>query len=66
MRTSIKVENGQHNAYYGRKYIATINVQRKNPAAQGDYGVAWATGRYDWHNTFQEAQDNVRKYLPRS
>lgn len=68
---TIKRENGQYNAYRGDVLIANIVDHRGRPKAgskldrfstiQDDWGVAWGSGRYDWHGSFAEARDNVLK-----
>lgn len=51
----------------GGVLIATIcdhrrrNKKDKCSGIQDNWGVAWSTGRYDWHGTYQEARDNALK-----
>lgn len=70
-RIQIKHENGQRNAYRGNELIASIFDHRSSPkpgskvdrfsTIQDDWGVAWRSGRYDWHGSLKEARDNVKK-----
>ena len=66
----IRIETGPLNrvVYQGDKIIATIHDHRRwsqkskeiNNIA-GNWGVAWMSGRYDWHDTYSEAMDNALK-----
>ncbi|WOB06509.1 hypothetical protein [Piscinibacter gummiphilus] len=68
---TIRRENGQRNAYLGGKFIASIHDFRaaaktnskvdRFSTIQDNWGVAWTSGRYDWHGTYGEARDNVLK-----
>lgn len=67
-RITIRRENGGRNVYKGGRLIAQIIDHRGLGAKDkwgrridGDWGVAWVSGRYDWHNTYQEASDNALK-----
>lgn len=59
--------NGERCVYQGDRLIANIYDHRKRcksdrfGTARGDWGVAWSSGRYDWHNTYSEARDNALK-----
>lgn len=62
-RVVIRHENGQRNVYKAGVYLASIFDHRRSTGAsiQGNWGVAWSTGRYDWHETYGQARDNVLK-----
>lgn len=66
MRVRICTINGERCVYQGERLIANIYDHRRTdrrltPTVQGAWGVAWANGRYDWHNSYQEARDNALK-----
>lgn len=70
-RIEIRRENGQRNVYQGDELIASIFDHRGAAKAgtktdrfstiRDDWGVAWRSGRYDWHGTYAEARDNAMK-----
>lgn len=66
-RIQIRRINGQRCVYQGARLVANIYDHRKRckhdrfSTVKGDWGVAWASGRYDWHNTYCEARDNALK-----
>ena len=63
----IKRTNGERCVYDGQKLIANIYDHRRrsktdrHSTIQDNWGVAWVTGRYDWHETLAEARDNALK-----
>jgi hypothetical protein len=66
-RIVIRLQNGQRNAYLGDCLVASIYDHRGRNRADrfstvcDNWGVAWRTGRYDWHGTLAEARANVLK-----
>lgn len=63
----IKRENGQRNVYKQGEFVAAIvdhrgrNRDDAHSTIQDDWGVAWRSGRFDWHGSLSEARDNVLK-----
>jgi hypothetical protein len=63
----IRHENGQRNVYKKGEFIAAIfdhrgrNTSDRQSTIRDNWGVAWCSGRYDWHARLSEALDNVRK-----
>lgn len=63
----IRRENGQRNVYKQGEFVAAIvdhrgrNRKDAHSTIQDDWGVAWRTGRFDWHGSLSEARDNVLK-----
>jgi hypothetical protein len=50
----------------GTAIIGAIYAHRRTsrkvvPTVQGNWMVAWSSGRVDWHDTLQEARDNALK-----
>ena len=55
--------NGTKIVYCGDKIIATISGEKPTMSngRSAKYGVAWMTGRFDWHDTYGEARENAMK-----
>jgi len=51
---------GQRDFYLGDLHLGSI-IDQRGTKLPGNWGVAWVSGRYDWHNTLQEARDNALK-----
>ena len=66
-KIQIRRINGERCVYQGNRLVANIYDHRgrsktdRYSTIQGDWGVAWTSGRYDWHNTYAEARDNALK-----
>lgn len=64
---SIRRVNTERCIYRGADLIGNIYDHRKRDrrdrfsSIQGDWLVAWTTGRCDWHSSYSEARDNALK-----
>lgn len=67
MKIVIRRINGERCVYQGDRLIANIydhrDIRWRGEHVKDNWGVAWHTGRYDWHGTYAEARDNALKGL---